>query len=87
MTDATALLTGWNAVFTPSGTATGTKSATKAAKTTARAGLQLELFLNLLAIAQNYPRQPEMLDTYMQPALLAPHTPGSATPPPAPANK
>jgi hypothetical protein len=37
----------------------GAKTTTQAVKNVARAALQLELFLNLLAIAQNFPRQPE----------------------------
>jgi len=87
VTDATALLTGWNAVFSPSGVAVGTKTTTQKAKSTARAALQLELFKNLLTIAQQYPRQTEMLDLYMQQSLLEPHTQSTTTPPPAPSSK
>jgi hypothetical protein len=79
---ATALVTGWNAVYTPSETSGDAKSASKDAKNAARAALQRELFLNLLTIAQQYPDQPAQLDVYMQPSLLDPHTP---TPPPPPA--
>ena len=85
VTDATALQTGWGAVFSPSETQTGAKTTTQAAKAAARGALQLELFLNLLAIAQNFPRQPEQLDIYMEPSLLSPHTQSSTTTPPAPA--
>ena len=85
VTDATALLTGWNAVFAPSTTTTGAKTTSQAVKNAARAALQLELFKNLLTIALNFPRQPEQVDVYMQPSLLAPHTQSATTPPPAPA--
>jgi hypothetical protein len=49
--------------------------------------LQLELFKNLLTIALNFPRQPDQLDIYMQPSLLADHpqqTIPKPTPPPLP---
>jgi hypothetical protein len=85
VTDATALKTGWNAVFAPSEIQTGIKTTTQAAKNAARAALQLELFKNLLTIALNFPRQPEQVDVYMQPSLLEPHTQSSTTPAPAPA--
>ena len=84
VTDATALLTGWNAVYTPSESSSGAKKTAMTAKNNARAALQLELFKNLLTIALQFPRQPEMLDLYMQQSLLEPHTPGTSTPPPAP---
>lgn len=83
LTDATAIKTGWSAVYTPSETSTGAKTTTVAAKNTARAALQLELFKTLLALAQIFPRQPEQLDLYMQQSLLHPHT-QSATPPAPP---
>jgi hypothetical protein len=82
-TDATALLTGWTAVFTPSETSTGAKTTTQQMKNTARAALQLELFKNLLTLALNFPRQPEQLDLYMQQSLLQPHTQTPAPPAPA----
>jgi hypothetical protein len=85
VTDATALLTGWNAVYTPSESSSGAKTTAMAAKNNARAALQLELFKNLLTIALQYPRQPDMLDVYMQQSLLEPHTQTATTPPPAPA--
>jgi hypothetical protein len=89
VTDATAIKTGWTAVFSPSESAGGAKTTTIAAKNAARAALQLELFKNLLALATLYPRQPEQLDLYMQQTLLQPHTQTPATPatPPASAPK
>lgn len=86
VTDATALLTGWNAVYIVSESSTGAKTTTQAAKADARAALQLELFKNLLTLALNFPRSPEALDTYMQQSLLedhpaAPPTPPAPTPP------
>jgi hypothetical protein len=83
-TDATAIKTGWTAVFSPSESAGGAKTTTIAAKNTARAALQLELFKNLLALATLFPRQPEQLDLYMQQSLLQPHTQSPATPAPSP---
>jgi hypothetical protein len=85
VTDATALLTGWNAVYTPSETATGTKTSSVAAKNAARQTLQLELFRTLLTIALNNPEQPANLDLYMQMSLLKDRPPTAATPAPAPA--
>lgn len=85
VTDATALKNGWAAVHQPSEDSATAKDTSMQAKRAARTALQLELFLNLLAIAQNFPRQPEAVDRYMQPGLLEPPTPGSATPPTAPA--
>ena len=85
VTDATALLTGWNAVFSPSEASAGAKTTTQAAKNAARQGLQLELFKNLLTLAMLFARQPEQLDLYMQQSLLQPHTHTPATPtPPTP---
>ena len=83
VTDATAIKAGWTAVFAPSETASGAKTTTIAAKNTARAALQLELFKNLLTLAQLFPRQPEQLDLYMQQTLLQPHTQTPATPAPS----
>ncbi len=80
VTDATAIKTGWMAVYSPSESASGAKTTTIAAKNTARAALQLELFKNLLALAQAFPRQPEQLDLYMQQSLLQPHTQSTSTP-------
>jgi len=84
LTDATAIKTGWTAVFAPSESAGAAKTTTIAAKNAARYALQLELFKNLLALATLFPRQPEQLDLYMQPTLLLPHTQSPATPTPAP---
>jgi hypothetical protein len=82
-TAATALLTGWQAVYAPSETATGAKTSSRDAKKAARTALSLELFKNLLTLALQFPNQPQKLDLYMQPSLLGPHTPTPPTPPPA----
>ena len=66
VTDAMALLTGWNAVYAPSESSTGAKTTTETAKAAARAALQLELFKNLLTLALNFAGQPEKLDDYME---------------------
>jgi len=81
-TAAADLLAGWQAVLTPSKSASGAKTTTQSAKKAARAALSAELFKNLLAIAQQFPQQPETLDLYMTPSLLEPH--GPTPPPPAP---
>ncbi len=70
VTDAKALLTGWNAVYAPSEQSTATKAATEATKASARAALQLELFKNLLTLALNFPNQPHKLDAYLRQSLL-----------------
>jgi len=84
LTEATALQTGWTAVFKPSEEAGGAKTNTIAAKNAARGALQLELFRNLLVLAETFPRSPDSLDLYMQPSLLQPHTQTPATPAPSP---
>lgn len=84
VTDATALLTGWNAVYAPSESSTGAKTTTQVAKNAARAALQLELFKNLLTIALNFPGSPTSLDTYMQQSLLEDHPAAPPTPPTPP---
>ena len=81
VTDATALLAGWNAVYVGSESATGAVTTTQAAKKTAREALQLELFKNLLTLALAFPRQPAVVDTYMRQGLLE----GPSTPPAKPA--
>jgi hypothetical protein len=80
---ATALRDGWNAVYTPSEASSGAKDTSIDTKNTARAALQLELFKNLLTISLQFPRQPEIVDVYMQPSLLSPHNP-APTPTPTP---
>ena len=53
-------------------------------KRTARENLQLELFLNLLAVATAFPRHPEKLDLYMRQDLLEDHPSEEPAPPPTP---
>ena len=51
-------------------------------KKLARESLQLMLFLNLLKLAEMFPRQPEKLALYMQQHLLEnPESPGEPEPP------
>ena len=78
-----AILTGWNVVYSASETATGAKTATMTEKNAARENLQLMLFLNLLKLAEMWPRQPEKLALYMQQSLLEDH-PAHEDPPPVP---
>lgn len=70
---AEALLASWRAVWETSGSASGVKAAAEAARREARRGLERELYLNLLALAQNYPLQPEKLAVFAQASLLLPH--------------
>ena len=88
VSDMAALVTGWAAIHEASETADGAKTATEEAKQLARENLQLMLFLNLLKIAEIFPRQPEKLARYMQQSLLENHpaqpddpTPPTPTPP------
>jgi hypothetical protein len=83
VTDATALKTSWKAVYSDKEDSSATKISSMDAKNAARQALQLELYLNLLAIGQNFPRQPEKLDIYMQQSLLQPHTQTATAPAPA----
>ena len=82
VTDATALKTGWLAVYAPSESASGAKDSAMEAKRAARQALQLELWRNWLTIALQFPRDPSKLDVYMQQSLLTPNNP--SPPPPAP---
>jgi hypothetical protein len=70
VSDAGGLLSTWLVVYHASEVSTGAKTTTEAGKKTAREDLQLELFLNLLEIAKNFPRQPAKLNLYMQQSLL-----------------
>lgn len=82
VTQATAVRTNWQAVYAASEVAISAKATTKESKNAARSLLQLELFKNLLTIALQFPRQPEMLDVYMQQSLLeSPASPEPPTPP------
>jgi hypothetical protein len=71
--DASGVLTSWNAVYAASEASSGAKTTTQQEKKAAREALALELFRNLLLIAQTYPRQPEMLALFMQQSLLEDH--------------
>jgi hypothetical protein len=86
VTEASGLLTSWNAIYNASEASTGAKVTTQDQKNAARSALQLELFKNLLIIAENFPRQPEKLALYMQQSLLEDHPaqPEEPTPPPTP---
>lgn len=75
---AVALRADWLAVYQPSAAASGVKAEAEVEVRRARVNLQRELFLNLLALAQNYPGQPEQLGLYMQPSLLTRSKPAAA---------
>ena len=85
-TQATTLRTTWLALFAASGSAKGAVSQTREAQQEARENLQLMLFLNLLKIAELFPRQEDELDTFMNQSLLeVPQSQDDETPtPPTP---
>lgn len=70
VTLATNLKTNWVTLYHASEASTGSKTTTQQGKKQARENLQLILFLNLLQIAEIFPRQPEKLALYMQQHLL-----------------
>jgi hypothetical protein len=70
----------WLALHQSSGTAGAQKATAEASRRNARRGLERELYLNLLALAQNFPLQPEKLNLFMQPSLLFPHRGHKAAP-------
>lgn len=94
VTDATAVKTGWLAVYAPSEAASGAKAATQEEKKYARENLQLMLYLNLIKFCDMHAREPEKLAMYMTQSLLEDHPrakpaeepapPAPPTPPPAP---
>jgi len=84
VTDATTLKTGWDAVYTASESSTGARAQTQEGKRMARENLQLMLFLNLLKIAEMFPRQPQKLALYMQQSLLEDHPISQPEPPQPP---
>ena len=77
-----ALKDNWMTVYTASEAATGAKTTTQEEKRMARENLQLVLFLNLLKLAEMFPRQPEKLPMYMQQHLL--ENPQESAPEPEP---
>lgn len=80
-----ALMAEWATIHAQSETSTGNATTSQQAKKFARENLQLMLFLNLLTLAEIFPRQPEQLALYMQQSLLeAPETEDEEEEPPAP---
>ena len=67
---AAALVTEWQPVHDASGAAAANKAATEDARRQARSALERELFLNLLALAQQFPGQPEQVGRFMERSLL-----------------
>ena len=70
VSDAAGLLSTWIALYAASESSTASKTTTEEGKANARLGLQLELFLNLLEIAKNNPRNPDALPLFMQQHFL-----------------
>jgi hypothetical protein len=72
------LRTRWRAIYADSESSSGAKSSSIQARKSAQAALQMELFRNLLALAQNFAGAPEKLDLFMQQSLLTRHRPKKA---------
>jgi len=82
LTQATTLKNNWVTIYQASEASTGSKTVTQEGKKLARENLQLMLFLNLLKLAEMFPRQPEKLALYMMQHLLEnPSAPDEPTPP------
>lgn len=82
---ASSLLSTWIGLYSASETASGTKTATQLEKNTARAILEKQLTINLLAVAQQHVGNEAMADTYFQQHLLEdPAAPEDPAPPPTP---
>lgn len=73
----------WQTIYADSESASGAKDTAIYAKQKARAALEMELFRNLLVLAQQFAGQPEKLDTFMQQSLLTRHRPKKHQPAPA----
>ena len=87
VTLATTLKTDWTTLHAASESSTGAKTTTEQGKRLARENLQLMLFLNLLKLAEMFPREPDRLSLYMQQHLLeVPTSSDSEDPPPTPPN-
>lgn len=85
LTQATNLKNNWVTIYQASEVSTGSKTSTQEGKKLARENLQLMLFLNLLKLAEMFPRQPEKLPLYMMQHLLEnPSSPEEPEPPPTP---
>lgn len=82
---AEALRMDWQAVYQASEMSSGVKAAAAASRRNARRALQGELYLNLLALAQQFPEEPAKLGRFMQPSLLKPHRHAPPAPRTAPA--
>ncbi len=85
--EVTALRDEWEDIHDESEESTGLKAATEADRRDARAGLEDELFENLLMISSLHKHEPDKLGLYMQQYLLGgpatgPVTGGNDTPPP-----
>jgi hypothetical protein len=75
---AAALAAEWPPVQAASGSATAIKAGTENARRQARSALERELFLNLLALAQQFPGQPEAVGRFMERSLLTRRRPKRA---------
>jgi hypothetical protein len=67
---ASALVSDWQPLHVASETSGGAMFTAELNRREARAALVRELYLNLLALAQDYPDQPEKLSSFMQQSLL-----------------
>lgn len=67
---AAGLVADWQPLHATSMAATGAKKTAEFERRGARVALERELYLNLLALAQEFPEQPEKLPAYMHQSLL-----------------
>lgn len=72
VTQANDLKAAWMTIYQASESATGGRTETQEGKRLARENLSLMLYLNLLKLAEMFPRQPEKLALYMRQDLLGP---------------
>lgn len=92
VTSVTDLVAEWGAVYAQSESSGGNATTSQEARKLARENLSLMLFLNLLKLAEMFPRQPEKLALYMNQSLLEdrvaeeeePPTPPTPPAPPTP---
>jgi hypothetical protein len=85
LTEVTGLLSQWQSIYAQSESSGGNATTSQEGKKKARENLQLMLFLNLLKLAEMFPRQPDKLNLYMLQSLLedtaAPEEEETPTPP------
>lgn len=83
--NASGLLSTWTAIFAAQDVAMSLRGSTAESRDTAKANLQLQLYLNVLFLAQSFPDQPDKCDLYCpQQYLRNAQSPEETPPPPTP---